>query len=743
MKMQLQMSNLIVGGEMTETDIGVGDPRMIIHHLVKSVYQFAKITMVQEIASNARDANVEAGNAHIPIEIRVPNNLEPNLVISDHGIGIAPARMFNIFVKIGNSTKRDDNMADGAFGIGSKIPLAYCDQFTVKTIVKEDGNLVRRMYAVVKRDDFSIKLMELGESHIINSLDDPSDQHTGTSITIPIKNQDITDVRKAVIEKTEFWDVRPTITGADANEVAYQDRKWFYTCDEFLFDGEYSGYRYAGLDSGIVALINGIPYTVTRKRHTGDTTVGVDLPNFHGRIYLKFKTGELPPALNRESLQYDDRTCAILKQRTESAIKVILSKIGEIINKEPTYLTAWKKMMTFEMGGWCDKNVMWQGFKLVTNIEADKTVAVATEGTIIPDVVTFMSFRIRDDKMKDRVCNILSLHSVMETFLGTATPLIYTEKRSINLSATKFLMKKYSFNDRNTLYALRGSLAKVKEFLTKHHLEELIPRLVCLDTCGYVSPSKSQGLPKGYKIVNKWRCTGRWRSKLETHGTFQYNDPKDCGYYFIYERERGDECLFTDDEKTHSKIIGHGAVHRISNSTGLTIFGVAPGNVKYLNKNNWKPLSEIFKNGKNAELLAEIKLLQTYYARNESNNKTAFSLGIYKMIDVSCLDIMSSMRLWIEEVNKLPPNEIPKTKFIKNIDYMQDCIRNLIQIGSIPNINTDDDAHPVVGLHKKVVKTYPMLHFVQVDNRFNMSEMTEQIKKITNYIKMVDENTIQ
>ena len=170
---------------------------------------------------------------------------------------------------------------------------------------------------------------------------------------------------------------------------------------------------------------------------------------------------------------------------------------------------------------------------------------------------------------------------------------------------------------------------------------------------------------------------------------------------------------------------------------------VAPGNVKYLNKNNWKPLSEIFKNGKNAELLAEIKLLQTYYARNESNNKTAFSLGIYKMIDVSCLDVMSSMRLWIEEVNKLPSNEIPKTKTIKNIDYMQECIKNLIQIGAILNINTDDNAHPVVGLYKKVLKAYPMLHFVQVDNRFHMNETTKQIKKITDYIKMVDQNIIQ
>ena len=124
--MQLQMDDLIISGQMEEADISVGDPRIIIHHLVKSAYQFPKITMIQEISSNAKDANAEAGNAHIPVEIKVPNALDTNLVISDHGIGINPSRMNDIFK---NKSKLIIDSSGSVIGFKGTSNIDYLEEY--------------------------------------------------------------------------------------------------------------------------------------------------------------------------------------------------------------------------------------------------------------------------------------------------------------------------------------------------------------------------------------------------------------------------------------------------------------------------------------------------------------------------------------------------------------------------------------------------------------------------------------
>jgi hypothetical protein len=727
MKMQLEMSNLLVSGQMTETDISVGDPRIIIHHLVKSVYQFAKITMVQEYTSNARDANVEAGNGHLPIEIKVPNTLDTNLIISDRGIGITPDRMHNVFVKIGNSTKREDNMSDGAFGIGSKIGLAYTNQFTVKTITQEGEHLIRRLYAVVKRDDFSIKLMTLGEPHIVNSADDACDQHTGTAITIPVEARDVAEVRRAVVEKTEFWTVRPTITGATVEEVAYPTRDWFYTCDEFRFILEGNGgYGYNGT---VVALINGVPYPVkhanegrghiysSNSAELPASSAGVSYTSFRGTIYLNFKVGEITPALSRESLQYDDRTRLLIKERVESAIKVVKGKVKQIIDAEPTYLQAYAKMQAFQSASWIEHaDCTWQGHKLEHHVVVPMVKNADGRDVVPADApVTFMSFRIdHNDKMKDRGENQYRMHGIAELF-AAKLPIIYTEKPSLNTSAVKYLVR----NSKNTaahsrnqnLIAFRGKRADIEKFLTDRHLECLIPQLECLETCGYVRAKRIPGAKGIYKTVMKWMSTGRWRNKLRTNGEFDPTDPKDCGYYYIYDRKIGDSHLKVSVDS--KEVLDHREIYALENALNVKVCGVSPGNIKFLNKAHWKPLGDLFKNGDNAELLKSLTAYQEYVARQKSDDKTAFSLGDYAKIDCTKFDAKSPMRLWMEAVKALPAFTQPKLTDMKNSNQVDEVLRSFVKTKMIKDIHHDSKNHPVVALHLATIKAYPMLKYIE------------------------------
>ena len=102
--------------------------------LSNGLYSNKERAIIREVSCNAYDANVDAGNGHIPIEVHLPNTLEPFFSIKDSGPGLTPDQMVNVYTQYGNSTKTDNNLAIGCMGLGSKSPFSYIDSFTVISI---------------------------------------------------------------------------------------------------------------------------------------------------------------------------------------------------------------------------------------------------------------------------------------------------------------------------------------------------------------------------------------------------------------------------------------------------------------------------------------------------------------------------------------------------------------------------------------------------------------------------------
>jgi hypothetical protein len=164
-------------------ETGIQDINIMITLLTQLYNDLTRI-IVQEYAANARDAHREIHKDDVPIDITLPTKLSNELAIRDYGPGISPDRMSNVFVNIGASTKRHDNMQTGGFGIGAKCAFCYQDSFSVDTFI--DG--IHRSYVFLKAGERGIPQMkEISEEDTI--------EPNGTLITINIFSRDIEAVQ--------------------------------------------------------------------------------------------------------------------------------------------------------------------------------------------------------------------------------------------------------------------------------------------------------------------------------------------------------------------------------------------------------------------------------------------------------------------------------------------------------------------------------------------------------------------
>lgn len=173
-------------------DFGIGDPGIIIEILRNRLYGNKIQTIVQEYASNGRDAQREF-NAKRPIEITFPTKHDLNFKVRDFGGGVSPERMADVFVLYGASTKRDTNTQTGGLGIGAKSGFAYSDSFTVTTFI--DG--VKRVYIA------HLGAKNTGSMDLFSESDTTEDN--GTEIQIAVRPRDVQEFGEAIVRATAFW----------------------------------------------------------------------------------------------------------------------------------------------------------------------------------------------------------------------------------------------------------------------------------------------------------------------------------------------------------------------------------------------------------------------------------------------------------------------------------------------------------------------------------------------------------
>lgn len=204
----LQVDDQLAGEKvaMSVEQSAMGHIMMILTDL----YSDPELATVREIATNARDANIEAGNGDLPIDITLPTDAEPNLVIRDYGKGLDADDIRYIYSRYGASTKRDSDDVVGMLGLGCKSPLAYTDQFTLTGI----KNGVATVVNVSRTEDGG------GDMTLVSTYE--TDEPSGTTVIVPAKrNNDFTDKANDLFR---FW--KPGTVRIDGQEPKMVDGFW-------------------------------------------------------------------------------------------------------------------------------------------------------------------------------------------------------------------------------------------------------------------------------------------------------------------------------------------------------------------------------------------------------------------------------------------------------------------------------------------------------------------------------------
>jgi len=338
--MKLPDSNIHteVFGSQKELTFGVGNVGLIFEILRNKMYKNPILAIVREISCNARDAHREVGKADVPILINLPNGFNSEFRITDYGPGISPERMENIFINYGSSTKREDNIQTGGFGLGAKTPFSYSDTFNIETVYEG------YKYVYVAYID------ESRAGKIILASKDPTNEPTGTSIVIPVKRKDFEEFKACVISCCEYWEVPPTIK-PDGVILPFQQGKCIISGNDWeMID---CGYNYRSANF----IIDGIRYDgnsileanwaynklslAPELVKLGIKSVGIN-EILRTPIDFYFKVGELSLSASRDSIHFDAETQKALEAKISDVALNIAKHAKDKIEIAKTYIEAVK-----------------------------------------------------------------------------------------------------------------------------------------------------------------------------------------------------------------------------------------------------------------------------------------------------------------------------------------------------------------------------------------------------------------
>jgi hypothetical protein len=333
--------------DFQEQNFAIGNPRLVIRLLRSKMYSNPIKVITQELMSNARDAHREIGKHATPIEVHLPTVVSPTWWVKDYGPGMCPKRIRETYIMYGNSTKRNDDTQTGGFGIGAKSPWAYTDTFTVSTV---SGDGYKRIYTcyIDENDDGKLALMS----------EEATNEPTGTTISLSVKNADMGSFNQYTIAATKYWSTRPVIHG---NHNYPDIVKSLSGKDWYLYN---NGNNY---NTHMIVLVDEIPYPIdsnvlkARKGWKRDNTKTL----LESDIVVSFNTSEISVAATREALDLNEKTINGVITKLEQIYDEVSKQAEDEIKQAGDFLEALNISSKLKAATYIDLDTHWNGLPLI------------------------------------------------------------------------------------------------------------------------------------------------------------------------------------------------------------------------------------------------------------------------------------------------------------------------------------------------------------------------------------------
>lgn len=280
--------------------------------LSSSIYSNKIRAIIRELSCNAYDSHVAAGKKDVPFDIHLPSAFECWFSIRDYGVGLSQDEVEMIYTTYFESTKTESNDFIGAFGLGSKTPFCYTDNFTISAY--QDGFL--NIYTAFVGDNGCPAIAKMSSTE--------TDQPNGLEVKFGCQNGDIYKFVEEAQVALEFFEVKPNISGAHKLTFTVTEYDQVFNPPSPLIAGVRKNNKTYSTRHNR-AIVGNVAYPIT--------TVIDGFETIHdSSLDMVFSVGQLDIQASREGISFTKTTTQTIKRRYEDIVEKFDSELESKIS---------------------------------------------------------------------------------------------------------------------------------------------------------------------------------------------------------------------------------------------------------------------------------------------------------------------------------------------------------------------------------------------------------------------------
>lgn len=335
-------TDFVESGNITQTGMfSIKQSPLAFQILSSGLYSDKVAAVLRELGCNAADAHNEQGTPDLPIEVKLPTAHDRTFYVKDWGPGLTHKQVCDpeegLYTTYFASTKTHSNRDTGAFGLGSKSPFAYTDQFTIETA--RDGE--HRVYAAYRNAEGFLAC------DLLETRPASDDWPHGLKVSMPVARTDFSEFATKAQKIYAFFRVTPKVIGSQLSARATEDV--FFNLKKAT-EGT-NGSNYYSRDPVVVMGNVSYPISIGALQDKGASSLDMAILNITNYNDLLFDVpiGTVSVTPSRESIEYTADTIKNLKTAIYAEFATALKTLVTLVDATDGKLDA---LTALRAGNW-------------------------------------------------------------------------------------------------------------------------------------------------------------------------------------------------------------------------------------------------------------------------------------------------------------------------------------------------------------------------------------------------------